>query len=185
MADMTSTTIQTERLNLQPFTPREADELHALWIQPEVRRYLWDDEVIPSTQTAEILRCSEELFATEGFGLWSIRREAGSRLLGFGGYWHFRDPPELELILGLGPDCWRRGFATEAGIALMRFGFGALGFQQIRGSTDAPNVRSLRLMERLGMTYERRAVVGGLDTLFYVARQRDWPFGRISSGKPV
>ena len=171
---MIPSTLRTERLRLQPFTAAEADELHALWIQPEVRRYLWDDEIIPSAQTAEIVQRSEELFAAEGLGLWSIRRETGSPLLGFGGYWHFRDPPELELILGLAPSCWRQGFATEVGVALLRFGFDALGFQQIRGSTDAPNERSIRLMERLGMTYEKRAIVGGLDTIFYRAQRGDW-----------
>jgi len=34
-------------------------------------------------------------------------------------------------------------------------------------STDAANVASIRLIERLGMSYERRAVVGGLDTVLY------------------
>jgi RimJ/RimL family protein N-acetyltransferase len=172
---MVPTTLRTERLHLQPFDPREAAELHALWTRPEVRRYLWDDEVIPSTQTEEILHHNQRLFATEGYGLWSIRPKGETLLVGFGGYWHFREPPELELILGLGGDSWQQGFATEAGVALIRFGFDVLRFDEIRGSTDAPNERSRRLMERLGMRYEKRQVVGGLDTVYYLAARSHWP----------
>lgn len=167
-------TLETGRLRLRPFVPEEADELHALWTQPEVRRFLWDDQVIPPDQTMEIMRRSGEFFAREGFGLWSIRTANSPELCGFGGYWYFREPPELELLLGLGPAHWHRGLATEAGIALIRYGFEVLGFDEVRGSTDAPNEPSLRLMRRLGMEFEKQAEVGGLDTVFFVARRRDW-----------
>jgi RimJ/RimL family protein N-acetyltransferase len=49
-----------------------------------------------------------------------------------------------------------------------------LDFAEIRGSTDAPNERSIRLMQRLGMEYEKRLVVGGLDTVFYYLRRSGW-----------
>lgn len=166
--------LETERLRLRPFVPEEADELHALWTQPEVRRHLWDDQVIPPDRTTEILRRSGELFAREGFGLWSIRIEDFPELCGFGGYWYFREPPELELLLGLGPAHWNRGLATEAGVALIRHGFDALGFGEVWGSTDAPNERSIRLMRRLGMEFQRRAEVDGLDTVFFAARRGSW-----------
>lgn len=50
-----SPTLETPRLRLAPFETREAAELHALWTRPEVRRYLWDDEIISAELTAEIL----------------------------------------------------------------------------------------------------------------------------------
>lgn len=159
--------IDTARLRLRPFAAHEAPALHALWTTPDVRRYLWDDRTIPLAETEEIVERSQALFAESRFGLWSIRPGADDRLVGFGGYWYFRDPPELELLLGLAPDEWGRGYATEAGLALIRYGFDQLGFDDVRGSTDAPNQASVRLMARLGMTFERRAVVGGLDTVFY------------------
>ena len=171
---MLASVIKTERLRLSPFDQQEIEQLHALWTQPEVRRYLWDDQVIPRSQTAEILHRNQELFATQGFGLWSIRQRTVPMLCGFGGYWYFREPPELELILGLGAEYWHHGLATEAGVALIRYGFEVLGFSEIRGSTDAPNERSQRLMQRLGMQYEKRAVVAGLDTVFFHTRRSSW-----------
>ena len=91
-----------------------------------------------------------------------------------GGYWHFRDPPELELILAFDPRHWKQGFATEAGQVLMRHAFDEIGLTEVRGSTDWPNHASRRLMERLGLSYERRATIGGLDTVFYSAFPCMW-----------
>jgi RimJ/RimL family protein N-acetyltransferase len=54
----------------------------------------------------------------------------------------------------------------------MRYGFDALGFDRIRGSADAANERSIRLMQRLGMRFDRRQIVAGLDTVFYHAARQ-------------
>lgn len=50
---------------------------------------------------------------------------------------------------------------------MIRYGFEVLGFDQIIVSTDAANVASLRVIDKLGMQFQRRAAVDGLDTLFY------------------
>lgn len=162
--------LATPRLRLSPFQPSEAGALHDIWTEPEVRLFLWDDQVIPPEQTAEIVERSGEMFREKGFGLWSIRLHNGD-LIGFGGFWHFREPPELELILGVAPWLHGTGIATEAGNALIRHAFDVLGFEEVRGSADAGNTASLRLMEKLGMSQERRATVQGLDTVFYSLRR--------------
>lgn len=163
--------LATPRLRLAPFRPSEAGALHELWMHPEVRRYLWDDQILPPEQTAEIVGQSEEYFRERGFGLWSVRLRDREELAGFGGFWYFRDPPELELILGTAPGLQGSGVATEAGAALIRYAFEQLGFSEVRGSADAPNRASLRVMEKLGMTPERRSTIKGLDTFFYCIRR--------------
>ncbi len=168
--------LATARLVLTPLGPADADVLHALWTGEEVRRHLWDGEVIPASQTAEILAENGRLFAERGFGLWGVRRPDAPELLGFAGFWHFRDPPERELLYGLDPTAWGRGYATECARALLRFGFEELGFESITGSTDAGNTASPGVMERAGMAFLRREVTGGLDTMYYtLARERFQP----------
>ncbi|HEX2728483.1 MAG TPA: GNAT family N-acetyltransferase, partial [Rubrobacteraceae bacterium] len=47
--DMTSQTfreITSARLRLRPLVPNDLDAVHRLWTEPEVRKYLWDDEII-------------------------------------------------------------------------------------------------------------------------------------------
>jgi ribosomal-protein-alanine N-acetyltransferase len=166
--------IETERLLLQPLVRAEAAALHALWTLAEVRRHLWDDRVVSLEETGEIIDRSEQLFTTRSFGLWSVRARGLTPLIGFGGYWYFREPPDLELIIGLHPQWWHRGLATEVGRALMRHGFDVLAFAVIGGSADAANAASLRLMRRLGMQRQGRKTVAGLDTVFYAVSRDQW-----------
>jgi [ribosomal protein S5]-alanine N-acetyltransferase len=157
----------TERLRLAPLVPNEADELHALWTEPAVRRYLWGDRILTPSHTLEVLRQSEECWHGQGWGLCSVRQIEVPRMIGFGGYWYVREPPELELVLGLGTGWWNRGFATEAGRRLIRYAFEQLRLPEVCGSTAAANVRSRRLMERLGMRFVRQESIDGRATMFY------------------
>lgn len=167
-------TIHTARLSMRPLALADARSVHDLWTGSDVRRFLWDDEVIPVEKTREVVAESERLMTASGLGLWAVTPRDGHELLGVGGYWHFRDPPELELILAFDPGHWKQGLATESGRALIRYAFDEIGLTEVRGSTDWPNHASRRLMERLGMHFERRGTVGGLDTVFYAVSSGAW-----------
>jgi len=163
----------TPRLTLSPLGTADTEALHALWTAPGVRRFLWDDEVIPTDRTAEVVRRSALLFAERGLGLWSARLRdsvsgyGGAKLAGFAGYWYFRDPPELELLYGVAEPLWGRGLGTELARVMIQYAWGSLGFHDVNASTDRGNTASVRVLEKLGFTMTRHAVVGGLDTVFF------------------
>ena len=90
-------------------------------------------------------------------------------LIGFGAFWYFRDPPELELLYGVADEHAGAGFGREIAHAITEYGFTALEMTTIRASTDEAHGRSRRLLETLGFEFERRAVIDGLDTVFYSA----------------
>lgn len=164
--------IETSRLFCRPLVRGDVDRLHQIFTNPSVRKYLWDDEVIPRERTAWLLDASRGMFAEQGLGLWGVRLRQGGAMIGFGGYWHFFDPPELQLLFGFLPDHWGQGMATELSRALIRFGFEERGFERVRASADAPNKASLRVMEKSGMTFDKRVWIQGRETVFYeVARQ--------------
>jgi ribosomal-protein-alanine N-acetyltransferase len=159
--------IKTPRLLLRPITTADLDELHSVWTDPEVRRYIWDGVAITREDAATIIARSIDYFAKLGYGLWAVIPVGEDRIVGFCGLWHFREPPELELIYGFVPAYWGSGLATEATRALIQYCFDELSLESIVGSTDAANGRSTLVMERAGMTLIKRATVGGLDTIFY------------------
>ena len=92
--------LTTERLRLRPVGPVDVDALHALWTDPHVRRFLWDDLVIDRATAAERVAASEASFAAAGGGLWAIEPCAGGALLGAAGLVEL-DPPS-------GPSCTTR-----------------------------------------------------------------------------
>ena len=166
--------IRTTRLALRPLQMSDAEDLHTLWTDKPVRHFLWDGEVIPIERTREVIETSSRLFDERGFGLWALCRHGCHDLLRFAGYQFFRSPPELELVFGVASNHWGQGFATEAARAVIQYGFEVLGFDDIAASTDSPNAASLRVLGKLGMRLQRRAVVDALDTCFYSLMREDW-----------
>ena len=147
--------LDTARLHLRPFSLDDIDTLHRLWTNPDVRRYLWDDEIIPRETAEAVVRSSLTSFQEHRFGFWVLTIPNEETVIGFCGLRFFDDPPEVEILYGLDPTHWGKGLATEAAQAILRYGFEQLGLTQIWGGTDAPNVASIRVLERLGMTYQK------------------------------
>ena len=168
------TSLVTARLLLRPVTESDRETLHAMFTQPGVRRFIFDNDVIEAEQTASIVTTSVELFRTSGHGLWianSAERDASTDAIGFGGFWHFREPPELELLYGVSDGYLKRGFGREIAHAIVRYGFDVLGMETIRASTDAVHVGSRRLLTDVGFVFEREDVVSGLPTAFFLCRR--------------
>ncbi|MBE9169952.1 GNAT family N-acetyltransferase [Pleurocapsales cyanobacterium LEGE 06147] len=159
--------IITERMQLSPVTEADTDELHQLWTQPEIRKYLWDDRIIEASQTQQIVTQSISAFSDREYGLWLARLLNTKPLIGFCGYWPFFEPPQIQLIYGLSPQYWGRGLATEMARAAIDYGFQEWGFKVICASTDVPNKASIAVIKRLGMTYQKQEEINGKETIFY------------------
>ncbi len=165
---MDFTRIETARLFLRPYTRDHLDALHRLWTDPDVRRYLFDDEIMERAWVAAEIEHSLACFEAHGFGQWAMFLKGHDALIGFGGYRFFHEPPKLQLLYGLAPAYWGQGLAAEAAHAMIRYGFEALRFDEIIASTDTPNEASIRVMEKAGMTFQKRLLLDGLDTIYYV-----------------
>jgi RimJ/RimL family protein N-acetyltransferase len=163
--------LTTARCMLRPVTAADVEPLHAMWTSAGVRRFLWDDEIISVDRARAVIDQSERSFAERGFGLWGAWAAGSPRLIGFGAYWPFRDPPELELLYGVAEAEWGKGYAPEIARAVLRYCFDALDLPDVRASTDAGNAASVRVLEKLGFTFVERKTVGGLDTVFYELRK--------------
>ena len=175
-------TIVSRRLSLRPLAVSDIRALHRLWMDQYVRRFLWDDTIVSFKQTEDIIKRSAQLFDQHGFGIWGVREHYSSRLIGFAGYWHFRTPLSLELLFGVAADHWGRGIATESSRCVIRYGFEVLRFRTIEASTDVTNRASVRVIEKLGMSFQQRAEVDGLDTVFYSLPRSEWETFRHRSG---
>ena len=159
--------LETARLRLRPLTVADGGDLHRLFTLPGVRKYLWDDEIIPLEHAALIIEASVASLEAHGHGLWAVSLPDDDAFVGFCGFWHFHEPPELELLYGIAPDHWHKGLATEAANAMIRYGFDVLRFERIVASTDAANTASVRVMERAGLRFWKREMTNGLDTIYY------------------
>lgn len=163
----------SERLRLRRLEPADRGALHRLWIDPDVRRYLWDDRVIDLETVDDVIARSQALFADEGFGLYALTRPGETELLGACGLYRFPER-EPELIYSIARGCWGEGLATEASRLVIADAFERLGFEQVLARTDTPNRASIAVMERLGMRFAGERVENGLPTVSYTLAREDW-----------
>ena len=169
--------IATQRLRLRPLGNRDLIQIHKIWIDTCVRRYLWNGVVISWHRAQQEIDHSQKLFGSHGFGLWVLLPKitefprAGPRprqaLAGFCGLRFIEESGDVELLYGLKPTHWGKGYATEASRAVLKRAFEAHKLEQVLAITDFPNKASVRLMERLGMQFVERSIANGLETLTY------------------
>lgn len=97
-------------------------------------------------------------FAAYGFGLCALELRGAGEFVGFTGLKRisFDAPfaPEVEIGWRLMHPFWGRGLASEAARAAMEYGFKILRLPEIVAITPVRNLRSRRVMERIGMTHD-------------------------------
>lgn len=163
---MNKVLLETDRLLLKPFAPTDVKALHQLWTTPSVRKFLWDDQIIPRETVVEIVEASIRSFADHNFGFWTLRLKGQPDLIGFSGLRHLEHSPdevgEVEILYGLQPEYWGQGLATEASKAVLDYGFEKARLERIYAGADPPNEASFQVMRRLGMKFARHTTIQGL-----------------------
>ena len=147
------TCISTERLELRLWDLADVAALHALWTDAQVRRFLWDGDVIPLEKAEEVVRAGIASFERHGFGFWGVREKGREDLVGFAGFRFVEPGGDVEIVYGVDPGLRGRGYATEAAAALLEWAFRETALTEVFAGADAPNHASLRVMEKLEMRY--------------------------------
>ena len=148
--------IDTARLRLRSWRDDDRPAFAELNADPRVMEYL--HAVLSREESDAIVDRIEAHFELHGFGLWAVECRETARFSGFVGLaiprfeMHFT--PCVEVGWRLAHRDWGRGFATEAAIAALSFGFERLDLDEIVSFTVPGNLRSRRVMERIGMTHE-------------------------------
>ena len=146
-------TLETGRLLLRPLSAAEADSLHRISNEPNVRLHLWDDEAVSEATIKGLIAQSDRMFSKEEIGVFGVRMRAREDLLGFCGFVRLGGMKEPELWYELTERVWGCGLATEAAWACVRYAFEEVGLERVIAGADAPNTVSLRVIEKLGMRY--------------------------------
>jgi RimJ/RimL family protein N-acetyltransferase len=114
----------------------------------------------------------------QGWGHWAVIFNGA--LVGYTGFAYPTFLPEVMPVPEIGwrlhPSVWGQGLATEAAVAALEHGFGALGFDQVVSIYEPDNVASGRVMARIGMTVDRETVHPdfGVPLRVYRLRAADW-----------
>ena len=110
------------------------------------------------TKATVLVARIEAHFDRHGFGLWAVEIPDVAPFAGFIGLSipGFDAPftPCVEIGWRLAAEHWGRGYATEGARAVLTFGFETLKLDEIVSITVPDNLRSRRVMERIGMVHD-------------------------------
>lgn len=148
--------LRTERLLLRCWRPADREPFAALNADRRVMEHF--PGMYSLEETDRMITRIEAHFAERGFGLWAVEIVGVAPFAGFIGLSvpRFEAPftPCVEIGWRLAAEHWGRGFATEGARAALKFGFDSLGLEEIVSFTVPENVRSRRVMEKLGMSHD-------------------------------
>jgi len=151
--------LTTPRLVLRTYRREDLPLFAALNADPAVMETL-GGEPLTREHSDDIAAWAQECWEAERIGLLAVARREDDAFLGMCGLHHQRAYPEdLEIAWRLAHEHWGAGYATEAATAWLDYAFDTLHMPRVISITDRPNVRSLAVMRRLGMTLDHEAAV--------------------------
>lgn len=147
--------LESPRLWPRRWHPEDLEPFAALNADPEVMEHF--PSTLSREETAAAVGRIEKHFESRGFGPWAIELPHQAPFIGYVGLavpaFEAFFMPCVEILWRLARPWWGQGLATEGARAVLEYGFEGLGLPEIVSFTVPGNVRSRRVMEKLGMRY--------------------------------
>jgi RimJ/RimL family protein N-acetyltransferase len=145
--------IETERLLLREWIDDDILPFYEMGQDPRVMEYfpsLW------SMNSVEIFIKNMQIQLEEKkYSLWALEEKKSKRFIGFVGLnspqWEAHFTPCVEIGWRLAFEFWGKGYATEAAKSVLKYAFNKLHLQELVSFTTVGNLRSRKVMERIGM----------------------------------
>lgn len=170
---------RTDRWILREFTMDDMDGLVELYDQPGVAYRIvngyqvpgYIEPLLPREEEEEYQRCYiENMYGFYGYGMWIVTEIRSPHIIGRAGLENreYEDGVELEMGYVIDPGWQHRGIAYEVCSAIMEYARENTDFPRLNALTEADNVASIALLEKLGFTYLEDTDVSGSRTRRYV-----------------
>jgi RimJ/RimL family protein N-acetyltransferase len=150
------TIFTTERLILRNWRAADRHPFAQMNADPQVMEFM--PATLSSSESDALVDRIENHIHTNGFGLFAAELRGSEAFIGYIGLAipPFQAPftPCVEVGWRLSVVHWGKGLATEGAREVVRYGFGVLRLNEVVSFTVPANIRSRRVMEKLGMTHD-------------------------------
>lgn len=148
--------LETERLLLRPFTTDDAPFVLTLLNEPSFLRFIGDKKVRNLDDARQyLLNGPIASYNAHGFGLLLVELKDSKTPVGMCGLLKREELPDPDIGFAFIPDYWGKGFAFEAATAVMNDARETLKLKRILAIVDPVNDASIKLLERLGLSFQR------------------------------
>jgi len=150
--------LETERMLITEFSPAYDVGMFELDSDKEVHKFLGNKPFQTIEQSRDLIEFIQRQYVENGIGRWAILDKASNEFVGWTGFKLIKKiinhhSNYYDFGYRLKRKFWGKGYATESGNSALKYGIEMLGLKEIYAMTDANNLASRRVLEKIGMKY--------------------------------
>jgi RimJ/RimL family protein N-acetyltransferase len=158
--------LETSRLILRELDSKDAKNFYDLNSNPNVIKYTGNSAFKNIEEAKEFLENYTD-YKFNGYGRWAVILKTTDKFIGWCGLKFDELENETDIGFRFFEEEWNKGYATESAIACIHYGFEKLKLKRIIGRAMKENVGSIKVLEKIGLEYEKNAVLAGKDAVIY------------------
>ncbi len=146
-------TLETRRLTLRKILPQDEDDMYEYSRDPETSKYLlWEPHTSREFTRAHV-RYLQNAYKNATFFDWGLIEKESGKMIGTCGFTEiYEREKRAEIGYVIAPKFHRQGFAPEALLCVIEYGFLTLGLNKLSGRFMEDNEASRKILERFGFT---------------------------------
>lgn len=158
----TGWSLETERLVLRRVTLDDAGLMLAIWNDAAFIRHVGDRGIRTTEEAQDALQEGAfKLYEQYGYGPYCMSLKESGALIGICGLFRRENLDDPDIGFGVLPEYCGRGLAGEAAAAVVAHARDDLGIERLTAIVSPENKASIGLIEKLGLTFERRITMPG------------------------
>ncbi|MCD0473822.1 GNAT family N-acetyltransferase [Flavobacterium sp. EDS] len=162
---------ETERLILRELEYTDENDLFEMDSDPEVHLYIENNPVKEISEITKVIEMLKKQYQENGIARWAVVDKQTNECVGWSGLKYFNESLNkhnnfYELGYRFKKKHWGKGFATEAAIAILNYGFSNLKVDSVFAITDPNNSNSKKVLTKLGFDFQ--------ETFDYEGDMTDW-----------
>jgi RimJ/RimL family protein N-acetyltransferase len=151
--------LETKRLLLRPLELSDAEAMFAMDKNPEVHKYLWQNPTQTVEETIKIIEYVRSQYEKNNIGRFATILKETNEFIGWTGIKYIDDHIEngntnfYDYGYRLNEKFWGNGYATEASVAWLDYGFNQMKIDKMNAYTHSENGASNHIMQKVGMKF--------------------------------
>jgi ribosomal-protein-alanine N-acetyltransferase len=153
--------LETERLILREIKESDIDGMFELDTNIQVHAYLGNNPIKTKEQAAQNIQFIRTQYLARGIGRFAVIEKKSNEFIGWCGLKLCKGKEEelngvsnfIDIGYRLIPKFWGKGYASEAAIASLDFGFKTMKYECIYGAAEVANIGSNKVLQKIGLHF--------------------------------
>ncbi len=164
-------TFESERLILRPIEITDAQDFFELDSNPEVHKYLGNKPVTSITESEKMISAILDQYKTYGIGRLAMIDKKTNEFIGWSGLKYEQNLRKnlnyYDVGYRLKQQYWGKGYATEAALVSLNYGFKNLNLKEICAAAEIEHIASNTILRKIGMQFSGTFMYDGFPHNWY------------------